>query len=62
MEKCEDHVHDPSKHFFDDLKGSIQVFRNADGGGGVTFSAKKRYEAEGVRFKVISVMRGWVGV
>ena len=37
------------------------MFRNADGGGGgVTFSGKKRYE--GVRFNVISVMRGWVWV
>ena len=41
--------------------GAIQVLRNADGGwGGVKFSRKKRYE--GVRFNVISVMRGWVGV
>ena len=41
--------------------GAIQVLRNADGGGrGVTFSGKKRYE--GVRFNVISVTRGWVGV
>ena len=31
---------------------------NADGG--VKFSGKKRYE--GVRFNVISVKRGWVGV
>ena len=30
------------------------------GVGGVKFSGKKRYE--GVRFNVISVMRGWVGV
>ena len=29
-------------------------------GGGVKFSGKKRYE--GVRFNVISVTRGWVGV
>ena len=37
------------------------MFRNADGGGGgVTFSGEKRYE--GVRFNVISVMRGWVWV
>ena len=38
------------------------MLRNADeaGVGGVTFSGKKRYE--GVRFNVISVMRGWVGV
>ena len=33
---------------------------NADEGGGVKFSIKKRYE--GVRFNVISIMRGWVGV
>ena len=38
--------------------GAIQVLRNAYGG--VTFSGKKRYE--GVRFNVISVTRGWVGV
>ena len=37
------------------------MLRNADGvGGGVTFSGKKRYE--GVRYNVISVTRGWVGV
>ena len=30
------------------------------GGGGVSFPGKRRYE--GVRFNVISVMRGWVGV
>ena len=29
-------------------------------GGGVNFSGEKRYE--GVRFNVISVTRGWVGV
>ena len=29
-------------------------------GGGLRFSGKKRYE--GVRFNVISVTRGWVGV
>ena len=40
--------------------GAIQVLRNADGVGGVKFSGKKRYE--GVRFNVISVTRGWVGV
>ena len=40
--------------------GAIQVLRNPDGGGGVTFSGKKRYE--GVRYNVISVTRGWVGV
>ena len=46
-----------------DLLGAIQVLRNTDrggGGGGVKFSRKKRYE--GVRFNVISVTRGWVGV
>ena len=36
------------------------MLRNADEGGGVTFSRKKRYE--GVRFNIISVMRGWVGI
>ena len=36
------------------------MLRNADGGGVVTFSRKKRYK--GVRFNVISVTRGWVGV
>ena len=38
------------------------MLRNADGGGvgGVRFSRKKRYE--GVRFNVICVTRGWVGV
>ena len=37
------------------------MLRNADGGGGgVNFSVKKCYE--GVRFNVISVTRGWVGV
>ena len=42
--------------------GAIQVFRNADGGGGggVKFSGEKCYE--GVRFNVINVTRGWVGV
>ena len=29
-------------------------------GGGVSFPGKKRYE--GVRFNVISITRGWVGV
>ena len=42
------------------LLGAIQILRNADGGGGVKFSGKKRYE--GIRFNVISVTRGWVGV
>ena len=36
------------------------MLRNADGGGGVKFSGKKHYN--GVRFNVISVTRGWVGV
>ena len=37
------------------------MLRNADWGGGVKFSGgEKRYE--GVRFKVISVTSGWVGV
>ena len=33
---------------------------NAGGGGGINFSCENRYE--GVRFNVISVTRGWVGV
>ena len=38
------------------------MLRNAVGvgGGGVSFHGKKRYED--VRFNVISVTRGWVGV
>ena len=40
--------------------GAIQVLRNADGGGVSNVQGKKRYE--GVRFNVISVTRGWVGV
>ena len=40
---------------------SIQVLRNADGGGGCQiFRGKKRYD--GVMFNVICVTRGWVGV
>ena len=35
------------------------MLRSAMGGGGVSFSGKKRYE--GVRFNVINVTRGWVG-
>ena len=36
------------------------MLRNADGGGGVKFSGKKRYER--VRFNVIGVTRGgWGG-
>ena len=37
------------------------MLRNIDGGGGgITFSGEKCYE--GVRFNIISVARGWVGV
>ena len=36
------------------------MLRNVMGGGGVSFSGKKHYE--GVRFNVISIMRGWVWV
>ena len=36
------------------------MLRNAVGGGGVSFPRKKRYE--GVRYNVICVTRGWVGV
>ena len=36
--------------------GAIQVLRNADGGGGIKFSGKKRYE--GVKFNVIIITRG----
>ena len=42
------------------LYGAIQVLRNSDGGGGVQFYRKKHYE--GVRFNVIGITRGWVGV
>ena len=38
---------------------SVTQRRIADGGGGVTFSRKKRYE--GARFNVVSVMRGGWG-
>ena len=41
------------------VRGTIQVLLNTDVGGGgwdVKFSGKKRYE--GVRFNLISVMRG----
>ena len=42
-------------------KGAIQVLSNTiGGGGGCQLSRKKRYE--GLRFNVISVTRGWVGV
>ena len=40
--------------------GAIQVLRNEDGVGGVSDFPEKSYE--GVRFDVICVMRGWVGV
>ena len=41
--------------------GAIQVLRNAVGGGRVSgFLEKTRYED--VRFNIISVTRGWVGV
>ena len=40
--------------------GAIQVLGNADGGGGCQNFRKKRYES--VRFNVICVTRGWVGV
>ena len=36
------------------------MLHNADGVGGVTFSGKIRYEH--VRFNLIIVTRGWVGV
>ena len=39
--------------------GAIQVLRNADGGGG---GGCPFFRYEGVRFNVISVTRGWVGV
>ena len=39
--------------------GAIQVLNNTMGGG-VSFPGKKRIG--GVRFNVISIMRGWVGV
>ena len=42
------------------VHGAIQVLHNADGGEGVNFSGKKRYER--VWFNVISVTSGWVGV
>ena len=40
--------------------GAIQVLRNADGGGGVTFFRKKALRR--CKVHVISVTRGWVGV
>ena len=36
------------------------MLSNADGVGGVTFSGEKRYKV--LRFNVISITRGWVGV
>ena len=41
-------------------KGQFKCYIMQMGLGGVTFSGKKRYE--GVRFNVVSVTRGWVGV
>ena len=44
-----------------DIKGSFKCYVTQMGvGGGVKFSGKKRYK--GVRFNVISITRGWVGV
>ena len=40
--------------------GPFKCYVTQMGVGGVTFSGKKRYE--GVRYNVISVTRGWVGV
>ena len=40
------------------MHGAIQVLRNAVGD--VNFPGKKRYEC--VRFNVIRIARGWVGV
>ena len=42
------------------IKGPFKCYVTRMGMGGVRFSGKKRYE--GVRFNVISVTRGWVGV
>ena len=58
--KIHDHLNNVSVTVCLLLLGAIQVLRNADGGGGVWFSGKKRYE--GVMFNVISVTRGWVEV
>ena len=41
-------------------KGPFKCYVTQMGVGGVKFSGKKRYK--GVRFNVISVTRGWVGV
>ena len=40
--------------------GPFKCYVTQMGVGGLTFSGRKRYE--GVRFNVISVTRGWVGV
>ena len=40
--------------------GPFKCYVTQMGVGGVKFSGKKRYE--GIRFYVISVTRGWVGV
>ena len=48
-----------SKNILISVYGAIQVLRNAVGVG-VYFPGKKRYE--GVRFNVIYVTRGWVGI
>ena len=43
------------------MRGHSSVTQRRSGwGGGVKFSGEKRYE--GVRFNVISITRGWVGV
>ena len=41
-------------------KGPFKCYVTQMGVGGLRFSVKKRYE--GVRFNVISITRGWVGV
>ena len=41
-------------------KGPFKCYVTQMGVGGVTFSGKKCYE--GVRYNVISITRGWVGV
>ena len=41
-------------------KGPFKCYVTQMGVGGVTFFGKKRYE--GVRYNVISITRGWVGV
>ncbi len=43
------------------IPGPLKCYITQMGGGrGVTFSRKKHYE--GVRFNVISIRKGWVGV